>query len=795
MEQRKRIILLILGICFLCQEQFGQLVPVSSRWLHGNWIAHWIGLPRSSGDEFGVYHFRKVFNLGEKPSSFIIHVTADNRYRLFVNGQSVVTGPARSDLANWNFETLDLASYLQAGDNIIAATVWNFASYRAYAQISYRTGFLLQGDSIKEAVLNTNAGWKVIADSAYTAMPLDKAAMQTYIVTADGEKLDANKYAWGFEKKEYDDSKWQQAEELGYGAKARTYGTDGNWMLVPRAIPFMEESIQRLGNVRRSSMAVDTDFLKGNAPLHIPAHSVVSLLLDESHLTNAYPTMIVSGGQQSRIKFTYAESLIDNKRNKGNRNDIDQKSIMGVQDLYIADGKELRQYSPLHFRTYRYLQLDIETKDDPLVINDIYGLFTGYPFKENASFSSNEPSLQKIWETGWRTARLCAMETYFDCPYYEQLQYVADTRIQALISLYVSGDDRLMRKAIMDIDHSRIPDGLTQSRYPSRDMQVIPTFSLWWVCMIHDFWRYRKDDVFVQSFSEGIENVLRWYKKRIAADGMLGKLQWWPFVDWSWSLDLTENEGGVPPGGCSGGSSIITLQYAYTLQRAAELFEYFGQKEKADIYLALADSLTKSTIKLCWDEKRGLLADNPDKNSFSQHANIMAVLTDAIPMSNQKILIERIISDDQITQCTYYFKFYLFEALKKVKLGDRFIGLLKPWYDMLNVGLTTFAENPEPTRSDCHAWSASPDYELLSTVCGINSMSPGFQKIKIEPFLGGLDQIEGVMPHPNGIIRVQLKKVAGQIAGEITLPDGVTGVFSWGGKNLTLTTGKQHVQL
>ncbi len=157
---------------------------------------------------------------------------------------------------------------------------------------------------------------------------------------------------------------------------------------------------------------------------------------------------------------------------------------------------------------FRYLQLDIHTGGEPLQLKDIYGIFTGYPFEEKAYFKTGRNDLDRIWEVGWRTARLCAVDTYFDCPYYEQLQYVGDTRIQALISLYVAGDDRLMRKAIEDLSHSFIPDGLTQSRYPSSDLQVIPTFSLWWICMIHDYWMHRKDDAFVQSHLEGIQSVI-----------------------------------------------------------------------------------------------------------------------------------------------------------------------------------------------------------------------------------------------------------------------------------------------
>src|SRR6185312_8780385 len=122
-------------------------------------------------------------------------------------------------------------------------------------------------------------------------------------------------------------------------------------------------------------------------------------------------------------------------------------------------------------------------------------------------------SLQQIWKVGWRTAQLCAGELYFDYPYYKQLQYTGDSRIQALISLYVSGDDRLMRKAILDFHDSRTPEGLTQGRYPSNHLQIIPTFSLFWITMIHDYWMLRRDDAFVKQFLPAINEILNWFQQ------------------------------------------------------------------------------------------------------------------------------------------------------------------------------------------------------------------------------------------------------------------------------------------
>src|SRR5213076_2299000 len=124
------------------------------------------------------------------------------------------------------------------------------------------------------------------------------------------------------------------------------------------------------------------------------------------------------------------------------------KRFVGLKDELISSGNEGQVFTSLMWRTYRYIKLEVETKDEPLLINDLYGLYEGYPFQLNAHFKSDDTALDRIIETGWRTARLCAHETYMDCPYYEQLQYVGDTRIQALVSLYMSGDDRLMRNAI-----------------------------------------------------------------------------------------------------------------------------------------------------------------------------------------------------------------------------------------------------------------------------------------------------------------------------------------------------------
>jgi hypothetical protein len=130
--------------------------------------ASWIAPPGIPGDSFVVFHARRTFDLSARPAQFIVHVSADNRYRLFVNGVSVASGPQRSDVAHWKYETVDLAPRLHAGPNVIAAVVWSWGAARPVAQHSHRTGLLVQGQSAREAALvNTGPGWRLLVDSAY----------------------------------------------------------------------------------------------------------------------------------------------------------------------------------------------------------------------------------------------------------------------------------------------------------------------------------------------------------------------------------------------------------------------------------------------------------------------------------------------------------------------------------------------------------------------------------------------------------------------------------------------------
>jgi hypothetical protein len=224
--------------------------------------------------------------------------------------------------------------------------------------------------------------------------------------------------------------------------------------------------------------------------------------------------------------------------------------------------------------------------------------------------------------------------------------------------------------------------------------------------------------------------------------------------------------------------------------------KHYGFREEAAGYRQLAHEAQGSDPAVVLRPGPGLFADTPGKKSFSQHANALAVLTDAVPVAEQAALLEKTLADTSLVSCALYFRFYLFNALGKAGLGDRYVGQLQPWRNMLKDGLSTFSEWEVQPRSDCHAWSASPNYHLLSLVCGMTPGSPGFRTVLIQPQLGSLRWVRGTLPHPDGPVSVDFKRGAkGQLNGTVTLPPGVNGKLRWQNKELDLKPGPQVVKL
>jgi hypothetical protein len=321
--------------------------------------------------------------------------------------------------------------------------------------------------------------------------------------------------------------------------------------------------------------------------------------------------------------------------------------------------------------------------------------------------------------------------------------------------------------------------------------------------MLHDYWMYVDDAPLVNEIVPHTRTVIDWYAARLRPDGLLGPLKWWEFGDWTANYRF-----GVPPQDGDGGSTFLTLQFIEALQAAAEMESHFGSKERVQTYRLMIQKATEALNRESWDAEHGLYADTPTKNAWSQQANILSVMLDVAPRQQQRQIMERVLGSKQsestqvdgttvpaMSEPTYYFRFYLSRALEHAGLGNLYLGQLGPWYRMLDMGLSTWAETPEPTRSDCHAWSASPNYDLLTIVAGIVPASPGFKRVLISPHLAGLHHLEASMPHAGGAIRTVYRMDGNRWIATLTLPLGLDGEFSWENKTWPLHPGTQTLRL
>ncbi|MEM1118856.1 MAG: alpha-L-rhamnosidase C-terminal domain-containing protein [Bacteroidota bacterium] len=787
--------LLFCALVFTTNAQDQSVEAAVPNLLTEEWNAEWIALPNQNPQEYGVYLFRKQIELAKKPEQFPVHISADNRYKLYVNEQLVSLGPARGDLTHWNYETVDLAAYLKSGRNIIAAKVWNMGTFIPEAQITLRTAFILQGGTSQAQLLNTNSTWKVKKDESISLIPVQ---MSTYYVAGPGERVDMANRQKNWKKWAFDDSTWQKAVALSKGlpkGKIGHFGVVADWLLVLSILPSMELTYQRIETVRKvEGMALPPDFPKNKKSITIPANSTVTILLDQTFLTNAYPTIISSQGKGAEMVISYQEALFTAYPEKGNRNEIADKTFAGRADVLLFDGTDNKSFTSLSWRTFRYLQLKITTKDAPLILEDIYGTFTGYPFKRVAKLHSADTFMQKVLDIGWRTSRLCAEETYMDCPYYEKLQYIGDARIQALISLYNTGDDRLLQHALNLMNQSRQVEGVTLSRHPSATPQYIPTFSLWYIGMLYDYMMYGNDLEFVKNKLPGVRQILHYFQGFQQADGSLRNIPHWSFTDWVTFEGWT---AGVAPKGIDGSSAPIDLQLLWAYQVAAALEKALGYGDVAADYLRRAAQLKATIQATYWDTPKQLYADNSDKKHFSQHTNILAILTEVVADNQMTNLAKKALQDTTLAPASIYFKYYLHQGLTKAGMGNDYLSWLEKWQENIAMGLTTWAETSElnTTRSDCHAWGASPNIEFFRIVLGVDSAAPGFSKVKIAPHLGTLKKIGGEMPHPNGLIKVNYEVTERILKIAINLPSNTSGTFVWKGNVYELEAGDNRLEV
>ncbi|MEM6552622.1 MAG: hypothetical protein AAF750_10915 [Planctomycetota bacterium] len=722
----------------------------------------WIGPPPGMAAD-GVGHWWAALGLSlDRPVDVELEVTADARYTLWlvIDGASefLGRGPHRGVASAWCLHRY--AVTLPKGDCRLLALIESSAGVPGTtpaAQITIEPGFRLRGLAVEDVALDTGvADWRVTpVDGLELRFPeeVPNSRLAGGEQWTDLARLDASREAPA--------DAWCLAVSL---------DTPVTRTLEPTPLPEMIREPWHGGRVRFVGPA-DLDptptahdaaaaeawgaWWAGVRPgVTVTPHTAVQVLIDLDDYVCADAVLEADGGTDATVELAWAESLTKGGERpcltKGCRDDVWGKRFVGRSDTFVFDGRP-RRAETFHWRAGRYLRMTIRTASEPITLRRLTLTETRFPLawaelpqvEDDAALNAAVPLMRRSLET-------CTHEHFMDCPYFEQLQYIGDTRLQALVAYALCGEDRPARRAIRLFSEAQRPDGWLPSRLPCTQDQLIPGFCLAWIGMLHDLAMWRGHRAFVAERLPTARRVIDAFMAHSDANGLPTALPGWTFIDWvpGWP-------DGVPLGANDTPDAIHTLWLIETMRRKAELEVWAGDLAFAEEDRQTADRLAATAHRAFWCDRRGLFADTEKRQTFSQHAQAFAVLAGLANGPDARALLQRAIGDREVSATTIYFRHYLLEAFAQAGLGHALHQQLDDWRALPALGLRTTPEMPEPTRSDNHAWGAHPLYHLLASVLGIRPAAPGFETIAVCPLPGPWGRVTGAVCHPRGRLRAE----------------------------------------
>lgn len=723
--------------------------------------------------------FRGLVALTEVPERLRIQITADSRYKLYINGAFVEAGPSRGDGKVWYVDTVDIAPWLLLGENVLAVEVLRYPAVHSagcYGIIRTKTPGLYVGSEL-------SVDWMCRRYDGYAIVPENPHFSPLMIYErVEGDATLAH---------------WQEPGFRGNGWTAPALWDEAKLTqelrpdrLRPRTTPFLYRELHRFSGVSKGGSEWDA-LIRGNVPLAVPAHAVLTADLDAGELTTGYLHLSMAGGTGARITLLQAECYAGERiphadpykclPEKGDRTDP-SRFLYGYTDQYRVAGfgtsERPENYEPYWFRAFRFIRITVETENEPLTLLKMDYEETGYPLEVRSKVETSDSSLASVWEICERSLRRCMHETYEDCPFYERLQYAMDARSEMLYTYAVSGDDRLALRCMDDLAASLRPDGMINCCAPNYETNVIPGFGIYFTGMVYDHMWYFGDRQKLERHWPVVESILSFFRERLDSRGLVGKLgdvnrpgQFWSFIDWTAGWDDTD---GVPPATKLGPLTMESLLYAMGLRYASEIGAFLGFSERAEEYRIQADCLCAAVNRFCVGPD-GMYQDGPGVEQYSQHSQVFAVLAGATGVEQGRRILKRTLDEpNRFQPCSVAMCWYLFRAMEQSGLYRYTDQQWNVWRRMKDDHLTTCPEDPLLSRSDCHGWGALALYEFPAVVLGVRPSKPGFSEITVEPKADWLDWAEGRVPTPKGYVSVSWSKDAqGKILINARGPEGI----------------------
>lgn len=686
-----------------------------------DWIAKWIWDKENLTEENVWMCFNKKINLENIPQELIAHISADSKYWLYINGETVVfeggvkRGP---DENSCYYDSIDIAPYLKDGENTICALVWFWGDNKNYSyNSSGQGGFLFEAKNDDINIISDST-WKVTKNSAYIDSILYKP---NYRIAEHSVYFDARQSLGDWTNADYDVSSWENATEYGVGSE----GAYGN--LYPRGIPMLKDyGLKDYENSNIYENYTVKNLFGEKITVDIPYNAQVT----------TYLKIIAPAGKKIRIT-------------------TENTPIGAVSTTYITKEGE-QEFEALGWVNGEHITYDIP---HGVTVVALKYRETGYDSSFAGNFKCDDEFLNSLWQKSLRTLYVTMRDNFMDCPDRERAQWWGDVTSEMIMTMYsMDSNSYLLYQKGVDAMLSHVDDTkVLQTVVPiSGDYFELPVQQLAGIVGFMTYYEYTGDKAFIEKvYNASIDYLKLW---EIGENNLVVHREGsWDWPDWGDKADMT---------------AIENAWVYYALSTVEEMANILGKNEDISFITERKETIAKG-YKSLWTENgfKSEDAKNPD-----DRANALAVLS-GLADKEQYNTIKNVLTTTQ--NSSPYMEYYVIEALCKMGEYELAKDRIKDRYEsMVGKDCSTLWEFWDAWRgTKNHAWSGGPLVIMSKHFAGITPIEAGYEKVKIDPQYTLSDSLNCTVPSVKGLITLDYEKVNGEYNINLTLPKDMNAVL------------------
>jgi hypothetical protein len=695
--------------------------------------------------------FRKTLELKEKPKTATLRLFADSRYILWINGKYVNRGPCRFDPKGPEYDTLDVARFLQAGPNILAIVVHSFHDGADSSNVALFCGRIMRHAPGLTAMLEANGKPIVGTDPTWRVSTQNRFGPSPGTWSSIIDHVDARRDSGDWAAAKFDDSAWEKAVPI----DGRQWGP-----LRARHIPLLRETeVRPLRVVQRQMGSKTPENLADKPPLEklLPMELAAGdqAVIDAGRFVQAYCEIDMTADEGSRIDVAYAQTFFSSGRKPGG-------SEPGGSHYTTRKGRQTFTTSDTFGCKYVVIRCALG-KVRLLGVKLVNRL---YPFDVVGKFECNDPLVNNIWQLGVNTIQTCSEDAHVDCATRERTEWLADAVMVGypIARATMAGpgadgkpywsDPRLFGSALRHIGQSVQPDGRVKARHPSDSWDIhgyIEDYCCLWIQSLRT-WRDRTGDLeLVREMWPAVTAQLKWFLDRRTDRGLVKARE---FVYFGNPLCYKVCEGAT-----------LNAFLAKALFDASELARLLGDSDRQREYAAVGQAIKTAIHAQLWDEKTGAYHGgilNGAKTPCTVHAAACCLYYDIVPTEQRKQVEQWFSKNIENEGCLPYQYAFYFEILARMNSdeADRHaLDLIRRrWAVMSRFETQTTFEDFGPCES-CHEAGGPPTIYLSRHVLGVDTVGPAAdRRLVIKPHLGDLTWAKGIVVTELGPVSVSWKR-------------------------------------